>query len=132
MSSGTLSETLRRWFTENSADTREPGPPDGRTYAASFAAVWDALLEDIRGRRGWDLAHADEDLGMLTVRCRTPVLRFVDDLTVWVRLDENAMTRVDARSRARVGSGDLGVNRRRLEKMMGRLDRALGEEARLA
>ena len=132
MSSATLSETLRRWLTENSADTRDAGPPNGRTYSASFAAVWDALLEDVRGRRRWELAHADEDLGMLTVRCRTPVLGLVDDLTVWVRLDENAMTRVDARSRSRVGKGDLGVNRRRLEKLMERLDRALGEETRLA
>lgn len=122
--------TLRRWLSENVADTRTSDEPSGRTYTASFARVWDALVADIRDRRRWDLVHADEELGILTVRCRT-FLGFVDDLTIWVALDRNALTRVEARSRSRVGRGDLGTNRRRLEGLFARLDRALGPDARV-
>lgn len=126
-----LERTVRRWLTENRADTREPGPPHGRLYAVPFALVWDALLEEIRRRSRWELAHADEEIGMLTVRCRSRIFRFVDDMTIWVRLDENGMTRVDIRSRSRVGRGDFGVNRRRVQRLLEHLDREVGEGKRL-
>jgi uncharacterized protein (DUF1499 family) len=70
--------------------------------------------------------HSDEELGILTIACRTPVLSFTDDLTVWVSLDANGFTRVEARSASRVGRGDMGVNRRRLIRLMKRVDRAVG------
>lgn len=114
--------TVVRWLTENRADTREPGPPAGRCYAAPFARVWDALLAYARERPRWRVTHADETQGVLVATCRSRVFRFVDDLTVWVYLDEQGLTRVDARSRARRGHGDLGVNRRRLERLLRHLD----------
>ncbi|MFQ5690613.1 MAG: DUF1499 domain-containing protein [Gemmatimonadota bacterium] len=123
---------LRRWLCENAADTRAANGPDGRIYTAPFARTWDALRRDVAARRGWSLAHADEDLGMLTVRCRSPVFRFVDDLTIWVILDENGLTRVEARSCSRTGRGDFGVNRRRIVRLLQRLDRRLGQGARIA
>lgn len=126
-----LEETLRRWLTVNVADTRDPDGPSGRAYAAPFARVWDALLEEIRRRPRWELGHKDEELGMLSVRCRSPVFRFVDDLTIWMRLDENGMTRVEARSASRVGRGDFGVNRRRIERLLESLDATVGHRARV-
>jgi hypothetical protein len=126
-----LSETLRRWLNENVADTRAKTGPEGRLYAAPFAQVWDAILQQIASRRGWVLAHRDEELGIITVRCRTPVFRFIDDLTIWVALDENGQTRVEALSRSRVGKGDLGVNRRRIVRILSTLDHVLGPNARL-
>lgn len=126
-----LRETLRRWLNENVADTRAEGGPEGRVYAAPFAQVWDAILDHIASRRGWDLAHKDEELGIITVRCRTPVLRFIDDLTIWVGLDENGLTWVEVLSRSRVGRGDLGTNRRRIVRTLSTLDRALGPNTRL-
>lgn len=118
--------TLRRWLNENVADTRRPGPPHGRRYAVPFARVWDELRAIVEDRRGWKLAHADETEGLLTVTCRTLVFRFVDDLAVWVSLDEEGFTRVEARSRSRVGTGDLGVNRRRIQRLLRDLDQRLG------
>ncbi len=100
-------------------------------YAAPFAQVWDAILQQVASRRGWVLAHKDEEMGIITVRCRTPVFRFVDDLTIWVALDENGQTLVDALSRSRVGKGDLGVNGRRIRRVLSTLDQALGPNARL-
>lgn len=123
--------SLGSWFSENVADTRTPDGPECRLYAAPFASVWDSLLELVHQRRGWNLVHADEELGLMTVTCTTPVFRFVDDLTIWVSLDENGLTRVEARSESRIGKGDLGVNRRRIERLLQRLDRTTGPAVRL-
>jgi hypothetical protein len=107
------------------------GGPSGRIYAAPFAQVWDAILDQADSRRGWKLAHKDEDLGIITIRCTSTLLRLVDDLTVWVGLDENGLTWVEALSRSRVGKGDMGMNRRRIVRMLAKLDATLGPEARL-
>lgn len=124
-------QTLHRWLHENVADTRQSGGPEGRVYAVPFARVWDELLSRIASRRGWSLAHKDEELGLMTVTCTSLVFRFVDDLTIWVSLDADGLTRVEALSRSRVGRGDLGVNRRRIERLLSGLDDAFGAAARL-
>lgn len=123
--------TLSRWLSENVADTRLPEGPKGRLYATvPFARAWDAVMREVERNRTWSLVHSDEDLGILTIACRTPVLSFVDDLTVWVSLDANGFTRVEARSASRAGRGDLGVNRRRLTRLMKRVDRSVGQTGR--
>ncbi|MFQ5679525.1 MAG: DUF1499 domain-containing protein [Gemmatimonadota bacterium] len=131
MTGGRRTATLRRWLTENVADTRAPNGPPGRLYASPFARVWDELLQMVRRHARWEMTHQDEELGMLTVCCRTPVFRFVDDLVVWVELDEDGLTRVEVRSTSRVGRGDLGVNRRRIARLLRTLDRSVGPETRL-
>lgn len=114
--------TLLRWLTENRADTRLPGRPHGRRYLAPFADVWDELLALIDERARWTLEHADETRGLMAATCRSRVFGFVDDLTVWVRLDADGLTEVALRSRSRSGKGDFGVNRRRIEGILERLD----------
>ncbi len=89
------------------------------------------MLEFIQNRPRWTLTHKDESLGILTVCCRTPVFRFVDDLSIWVALDENGLTRVEVRSRSRIGKGDWGVNRRRIRRLLLKLDQSLGPQTRL-
>lgn len=116
-----------RWLTQNRVDTRRHGSPRGRVYLVPFAVVWQELIELARSRWGWRLEHADEERGLVTVTCRTPVFRFVDDLAVWVWLDGDGRTRVDARSRSRAGRGDLGTNRRRVDRLLRHLDRRLEE-----
>lgn len=113
---------LKRWLTENVADTRAPGPPSGRCYAAPFAAVWDAVRSEVDAHRRWRVEHADETNGILRVTCRARLFRWIDDLTVWISLDEEGLTRFEARSAARTGVGDLGVNRRRIESLLEHLD----------
>lgn len=114
--------TLLRWLTENRADTRLPGPPHGRRYLAPFAHVWDELREMTEEHPRWRLEHADETQGLMAATCRSRIFGFVDDLTVWVRLDANGLTEVALRSRSRTGKGDFGVNRRRIERILARLD----------
>lgn len=125
-------ETLDRWLTVNVADTRRDEDLDGRVYQIPFARVWDELLSDIRAHSRWTLDHKDEELGIITVSCRSLVFRLVDDMTIWVALDDNGLTRVEALSRSRVGRGDFGVNRRRIEGLLERLDAAVGLSNRLA
>lgn len=113
---------LKRWLTENVADTRSSGAPSGRTYAAPFAEVWDAVLAEVGRHPRWRVEHADETNGILRVTCRSRVFGFVDDLTVWLALDEAGLTRLEMRSAARTGRGDFGVNRRRLARLLDYLD----------
>lgn len=125
------SSELRRLFAETVADTRRGDVRPGRTYAVPFADVWDALVRDIRRRRGWRLVHADEELGLLTALCRSVRPRRPDDLSVWVALDENGLTSVEVRSASRGPGGDLGANRRRVRSLLARLDRAVRPGARV-
>jgi hypothetical protein len=112
-------------------DTRDSTSPWGRVYAAPFAAVWDALHEEIGSRRRWALVHSDEELGLLTATCRSWRPWEVSHLTVWVRLDENALTRVDTRAWSRSGWTLPGGSRRCVRALVSRLDQRLGKSTRV-
>lgn len=98
----------------------------GRTYSIPFARVWDTALALVRALPRWRLVSSDEDRGIIQAEARTRIFKFTDDVTIRIRLDENALTRVDMRSASRVGIGDLGTNRRRIAKFLRRLDQRLG------
>lgn len=55
-----------------------------------------------------------DGVGWLRAECRSLVFRFVDDL--WLRLDAGSGV-IDVKSASRVGYSDLGVNRRRVERL---------------
>ncbi len=54
----------------------------------------------------------------LHTECTSRIFRFVDDLELELRDSDNL---VAVRSASRVGKSDLGVNRRRVEKLRSRL-----------
>lgn len=112
-------------------DTRDPAGPEGRTYAIPFAAVWDTVAARIHAQRGWEIVYSDEERGMFTVVCRSRLRRSIDDLSVWVRLDEYGLTRVDARATSREGRLTPGANRRRITGLLDELDETFGPEARV-
>ena len=112
-------------------DTRTRGGPDGRTYSVPFAQVWDSIVAEVQGRSRWRLVHSDEGLGLLTVTCRPRLQRRVDDLAIWVSLDENGFTRVDLRSGPRATEkrpdGLLKPSHgRRIATLLASLDKRLG------
>jgi len=113
-------------LTENEAET-DPGHEDpalrGRTYGIPFDTVWRAALRVAEGRRGWEVTRRDDLEGRVEIEATTLVFNFVDDMEVEIVLDENAQTRVDARSSSRKGKADLGTNARRLRKFFRDLDR---------
>jgi hypothetical protein len=112
-------------------DTRITGSPDSRVYAASFARIWDALHDEISRRRRWVVIHSDEDLGLLTAVCGTLLPWEIGHLSVWVRLDEYGLTRVDVRSTSRSTLALPGGNRRRVQAIISSLDNQLGPGARV-
>ncbi|MGD2216153.1 MAG: DUF1499 domain-containing protein [Gemmatimonadales bacterium] len=107
---------------ENAADARLRG----RTYLVPFATVWDEIITMIETDPRWKLIRADEGAGLIRAEATSRVFRLVGDVRFKLRLDRNALTRVDIRSASRVGKGDLGGNARRIARFCRRLDRRLG------
>jgi len=106
--------------TENSVTSQAalyPNHPQ-RTYAdiAPLALRGDgpakiakikAVVEQMKGAK---VIKADADY--LYAQCTTPLMKFVDDVEFWV--DPTAQV-VQVRSASRIGKGDLGANRKRIE-----------------
>ena len=79
----------------------------------------------VETNRRWELLRADEGSGLIWAEATTPVLRFVDDVRFKLKLDKDALTRVDMWSASRVGKFDLGTNTRRIARFYRELDRRL-------
>ena len=69
-------------------------------------------LEQVR-REGWTVASADPARGRIEASAKTLWYGFTDDVVLRITPD-GAGTRVDMRSKSRVGSGDRGVNAARI------------------
>ena len=61
----------------------------------------------------WEVTHADAESGRIEATATSRVFHFVDDIVIRVRPD-GAGSRVDLRSRSRVGQSDLGANAKRI------------------
>jgi uncharacterized protein (DUF1499 family) len=124
---------LIRALTRNRAWT-EPEAPDprlrGREYPVPFTTVWNAVQETVRAQRRWTVTQADARRGEIQAEARTALWRFVDDVWIRVSLDDLGLTRVDVSSASRVGTGDLGVNARRIARFLHALDRRLQPDGR--
>ncbi|NIQ31688.1 MAG: DUF1499 domain-containing protein, partial [Acidobacteria bacterium] len=70
-----------------------------------FATVWDEIIEMIESHPRWKLVRADEGTGLIHAEARTRVFRLVDDVRFKLKLDQNALTRVDMWSASRAGRG---------------------------
>lgn len=69
---------------------------------------------------GWEVVGDSRPEGRLEAIATTPWLRFRDDVVV--RLTEvTGGTRVDIRSKSRIGASDLGANARRVRRFLARL-----------
>ncbi len=94
-----------------------------------FAKVWDEILEMIETHRRWKLIRADEGTGLIHAEATTLLFRFVDDVRFKLKLDHDALTRVDIWSASRIGKGDLSRNVRRIAHFCRELDRRLEVDA---
>lgn len=103
----------------------------GRTYGIPFEDVWTAAHDlAAGGMRGWRVVTVDDEDGVIEAEATTPLRRRIDDVVIRIRLDEDAQTRVDARSAARQGRFDGGRNARRLGRFFRALDRAVVQARR--
>ncbi|MFB0610892.1 DUF1499 domain-containing protein [Aurantiacibacter poecillastricola] len=68
--------------------------------------------------RGWDIASADPEAGVLEATAYAGYIRFMDDVVVEVTPVADGSTRVDMRSVSRVGVSDLGYNAARVREFL--------------
>lgn len=92
-------------------------------FAGSLDSAQERLRHVLAATRGVRLV-VDEP-GYLATECRSLVFRFVDDLHLeLVASPDGTGGWIHFRSKSRIGNRDLGVNRRRVEKLRSRFERA--------
>jgi len=72
---------------------------------------------------GWNVTHADAEAGRIEATATSRIFHFVDDIVIRVRPDGTG-SRVDVRSRSRVGQSDLGANAKRIRAYGAELTKA--------
>jgi len=75
---------------------------------------------------GWEIHAAEPGEGRIEATDTTFWFGFKDDVVIRISA-ENSGSRVDVRSKSRIGRSDVGANARRIEAYLERLDRALPE-----
>ena len=81
------------------------------------ASQWTSLKLWLREQKNWQIT-ADDDLFLQAVAI-TPTMRFRDD--VQLLFQPNAQT-IQVRSSSRLGIGDMGANRKRVESLRSTLN----------
>ena len=87
------------------------GPPE-QAYERAIAVV---------SELGWTLQGQDPTAGRIEATDTTTFFRFKDDIVIRIRPAQGGTSRVDIRSKSRVGMGDLGVNANRIRAFRDRL-----------
>ncbi len=82
--------------------------------ATQPANVVFAAAKDVVAEKGWTLVDASEVDGRIEATAETPWVHFKDDVVIRI-LPGRDQTRVDVRSKSRVGRGDMGANARRVQ-----------------
>lgn len=81
-------------------------------FADSAGAVWEKVAAAVANLPRTTIVRQDSTY--LHAEARSRIFRFVDDLELHLRPADSLIA---VRSAARVGSWDLGVNRRRIERL---------------
>ncbi len=91
---------------------------DPLALAAAPTTAWRQAVAAVRALPRTRVVQEGDDY--LHAECRSALMGFVDDLELHLRPDAGAIA---VRSASRVGYGDLGVNRRRVENLRAELVR---------
>ena len=86
------------------------------TLATDAADAWRAAREAVAGMPRTKIESEAE--GYLHAECTSALMGYVDDLELHLRADDGVIA---VRSASRVGYGDMGVNRRRVETLRAEL-----------
>jgi uncharacterized protein (DUF1499 family) len=87
------------------------------------AEVFPLALQAARDM-GWEIVDADPVEGRIEATDRTLWFGFADDVVIRLATTESG-TRLDVRSKSRIGGSDVGANARRIRRYLARLDRML-------
>jgi hypothetical protein len=82
-----------------------------------IAVVFAEAVERVKDR-GWDLVAADREAGRIEATATTFWFGFKDDVVLRLRAEGPSRTRVDMRSKSRVGKSDVGTNARRIREFL--------------
>jgi uncharacterized protein (DUF1499 family) len=89
--------------------------PANQVFAAAKAEI---------EARGWTLVDANEAEGRIEATAETGWVRFKDDVVIRIQPGRE-QTRIDMRSKSRVGRGDMGANARRIREFLADLNARL-------
>ncbi len=78
------------------------------------------------GEMGWDLTEAASDDGRIEAVATTAWYGFKDDIVIRVAGQPDGTTRVDVRSKSRVGVSDVGANAARIQEFLDALSARTG------
>ncbi|CAN5192231.1 hypothetical protein BH18GEM1_BH18GEM1_23310 [soil metagenome] len=100
-----------------------PAYPDIQPLALPLdpQAAFDAAVEAARSMPRWTVIESSSRDRSLRVEARTRLLRFTDDVWIWIEAAGGGASRVQVRSRSRVGIWDLGTNARRVRAYFARI-----------
>lgn len=90
--------------------------------ALSPADAFARVLEQVR-RQGWTVVATDPARGRIEASAHTLWYGFTDDVVLRINADGTG-SRIDMRSKSRVGNGDRGVNAARIREFLGMLKAA--------
>lgn len=68
--------------------------------------------------RGWQIVAVNRNAGRIEATEKLPWFGFKDDVVVRFTEADDGGTRVDMRSKSRVGRGDVGVNAKRIDRFL--------------
>jgi len=80
--------------------------------------VFERAVARAQEHPGWTVTRVDAQARTLEGVAESRLFRFRDDFVVRVRPEEGGGTRVDMRSKSRVGRGDLGANAARIHTFL--------------
>ncbi len=89
------------------------------------ATAFDLALE-AAARMGWKIVSVDPQQGRIEAVDTTFWFGFRDDVVIRIRPD-NGGSRIDTRSKSRIGRSDLGANAARIQRFQARLDSLLSD-----
>jgi hypothetical protein len=107
---------------EEVAEVQREAYPEIQTLflSASFEDVFQSAVELIDSRR-WELVNANSDHGIIEATEKLAWFGFKDDVVIRIETADSD-TRVDMRSKSRIGQSDLGVNADRIRNFLNDLE----------
>ncbi len=92
-----------------------------RTYAAPAALMFDVARRAAEALH-WELSTVEPEARKIEAVATTRVIKFKDDITIWVEADGEERSTLFARSASRVGTIDLGANIRHIMDLFETVD----------
>ncbi len=91
------------------------------TYAAPAALMFDVARRAAEALH-WELSTVEPETRKIEAVATTRVIKFKDDVTIWVEADGEERSTLFARSASRVGAVDLGANTRHIMDLFETVD----------